>query len=126
MKQLLRIDNYDLSLRMNGENIRVISSADLFVSEGEIVGLIGESGCGKSMLWKSLLGLADPQKWICSGELRLMGNPMDLSDRAALTEARGNQVSVILQDPMNAFDQLFTIERHFIETARAQDRKSVV
>ncbi len=119
MKQLLRIDNYDLSLRMNGENIRVISSADLFVSEGEIVGLIGESGCGKSMLWKSLLGLADPQKWICSGELRLMGNPMDLSDRAALTEARGNQVSVILQDPMNAFDQLFTIERHFIETARA-------
>jgi oligopeptide/dipeptide ABC transporter ATP-binding protein len=119
MKQLLRIDNYDLSLRMNGENIRVISSADLFVSEGEIVGLIGESGCGKSMLWKSLLGLADSQKWICSGDLRLMGNPMDLGDRAALTETRGNQVSVILQDPMNAFDQLFTIERHFIETARA-------
>lgn len=103
MPEILTLKNYSLDLQKGSLKYGVISSVDLYIGRGEIVGLIGESGSGKSMLWKSVLGLLDSQRWKCRGERTL----------------NREDVAVILQDPMNAFDPVFKIEHHFIETAKA-------
>ena len=124
MNDILQLNGYDLTLKANDREYKVISGADLEIQKGEIVGLIGESGCGKSMLWKSMLGLADPNRWIVSGEAVLNGVKLDIKDKDSMSEIRGNQAAVILQDPMSSFDQVFTIEYHFIETAKAHKQWS--
>ena len=118
MNKHFSIQNYSLSLQRNKETYRVITDASLSIGEGEIVGLIGESGCGKTVLWKSAFGLMDEHVWRSEGNVILRGEALDRSDKAKLLSLRGKDVSVILQDPMSAFDQVFTIEQHFWETAK--------
>lgn len=114
-----QINNYNLYLNFNNQRIPVVSNANLSIRKGEIVGLIGESGSGKTVLWKSILGLLDERKWQPEGSVTLYGNRFDWEDRQAIAKLRGKDVSVILQDPISAFDQVFTIEHHFWETAQA-------
>lgn len=116
---LFQIQNYNLYLDSDGQQIPVVSHVNLSIREGEIVGLIGESGSGKTVLWKSILGLLDGQKWQPEGSVMLRGTGFDWKDRKAISLLRGKDISVILQDPISAFDQVFTIEHHFWETARA-------
>ena len=118
MSDILTVKNYSLELKRDDSMYSVIRSADMHIGEGEIVGLIGESGSGKSMLWKSMLGLADPARWERRGEVKLNGKDIGSLTAAEAAGIRGKDAAVILQDPMNAFDQVFTIQRHFLETAR--------
>lgn len=119
MPDILTVKEYSLELKRNGRGYSVIVSADLYIREGEIVGLIGESGSGKSMLWKSMLGLAAPSRWRSSGTVMLNGTDISGPGEARRSGLRGGDAAVILQDPANSFDPVFTIERHFIETAKA-------
>lgn len=116
---LLRIRDYRLFLKTETQTVPVISRGDLHIRPGEIVGLIGESGCGKTVLWKSIFGLLEPEKWVREGEAAFRGETLKADDAARLLQLRGKDAAVILQDPMSAFDQVFTIEHHFLETARA-------
>ena len=118
MPDILTLQNYSLELKRDGNKYSVIRSADMHIGAGEIVGLIGESGSGKSMLWKSVLGLADPKRWEISGDVTLNGKSIRALDKSRMTDLRGKDAAVIMQDPMNAFDQVFTIEHHFVETAK--------
>lgn len=118
MSDILTVKNYSLELKRDDSMYSVIRSADMYIGEGEIVGLIGESGSGKSMLWKSMLGLADPARWERRGEVKLNGKDIGSLTAAEAAGIRGKDAAVILQDPMNAFDQVFTIQRLFLETAR--------
>ncbi|MBR4393519.1 MAG: ABC transporter ATP-binding protein [Oscillospiraceae bacterium] len=118
MPDILTLQNYSLELKRDGSKYSIIGSADMHIGEGEIVGLIGESGSGKSMLWKSVLGLADPKRWEITGNVILNGSSIRSLDKNQMTGLRGRDAAVIMQDPMNAFDQVFTIERHFTETAK--------
>ena len=118
MSDILTVKNYSLELKRDDSMYSVIRSADMHIGEGEIVGLNGESGSGKSMLWKSMLGLADPARWERRGEVKLNGKDIGSLTAAEAAGIRGKDAAVILQDPMNAFDQVFTIQRHFLETAR--------
>lgn len=122
MSELLKVKNFNLTLVNEKKEYKVISNVDLSLRMGEIAGLIGESGSGKSMFWKGMLGLADKKQWKCSGEEwfeEIIRNP---ENEQAWTALRGRDIAVILQDPMNAFDQLFTIKYHFLETARAHGK----
>lgn len=119
MKELLHIRHYGLTLHRNDVDYPVITDANLTVGEGEIVGLIGESGSGKTVLWKSIFGLMDTRSWHGSGEVSFCGETILQENQDHLLRLRGKDVAVILQDPMSAFDQVFTIEQHFWETARA-------
>ena len=118
MSDILTVKNYSLKLKRDKRTYSVIQSASMHIGKGEIVGLIGESGSGKSMLWKSMLGLADPARWSCSGDIELNGKRISDPGAGDTAEMRGKDAAVILQDPMNAFDQVFTIQHHFLETAK--------
>lgn len=97
----------------------VINGASIEIQDKKIIGLIGESGSGKSVFWKSVLGLLDEDCWDITGSAGLLNRPLDFRDKESARKIRGRDVAVILQDPMSAFDPIFTIETHFWETAKA-------
>lgn len=112
-------ENVSVVLMQNGKEYPVVSQADLEIPKGKITGLIGESGCGKSVYWKSILGLLSPDVWKVRGDVWIAGKKIELQKEGDLQKLRGKDVSVILQDPMSSFNPVFTIERHFMETAAA-------
>jgi oligopeptide/dipeptide ABC transporter ATP-binding protein len=99
--------------------LKVIHKVSLEVGPQDIVGLIGESGGGKSVFWKALFGLLDSPKWRVSGQAFLQGKLLNYHDEEEGRALRGQSVGIIPQDPMSAFDPVRTILSHFLETAGA-------
>ena len=88
------------------------------IAKGEVVGVVGESGAGKSVTAAAIIGLIEPPGYIAAGEIRLNGERIDTMTEAQLRRVRGRRIGVIFQDPLTALDPLYTIGRQLIETIR--------
>lgn len=118
MEQLLEIKKLEVKLISDRGLVRAVQGIDLMLGRGEIHGLVGESGCGKTMTAKAILRLLDEKKTIYSGEIRFNG--MDLLDRKKkeLKSIRGRSISMIFQDPSISLNPLFTVGEQISETLR--------
>ncbi|WP_436775855.1 ABC transporter ATP-binding protein [Yinghuangia sp. YIM S09857] len=87
--------------------VRAVVDADLRVGRGESVGIVGESGCGKSTFLRALLGLHGRETRV-DGGIRLAGTEL-VGDAKAMRKVRGGTVSMVFQDPVNAFNPAYTI-----------------
>jgi peptide/nickel transport system ATP-binding protein len=93
------------------------STASIFgVAAGEAMTILGESGSGKSVTLRALMRLLPPHRTTVSGIIRIGEHRMDRLDERTLAELRGTLVSMIFQEPMLAFDPVYTIGRQIIET----------
>ena len=115
---VLSVKGISVELIGRGGRWNVIHDACLEIPPRKIIGLIGESGGGKSVFWKSIFGLLDGSGWHVSGRALLRGVPLDFSDEELTRSLRGSAVSIVPQDPVSSFDPLCTIWNHFYETAR--------
>jgi len=88
------------------------------IAPGEILGVVGESGAGKSLTGAAIIGLLDPPGRIASGEVRLDGQRIDNLSDARLRAIRGRRIGAIFQDPLTSLNPLYTIGRQLIETIR--------
>ncbi len=104
--------------------IHALNGVDLALKEGEVLGLIGESGSGKSVTLRALLRLLPPQKAIIEGTIRIAGQDVTTLGPRALRELRGRVVSMIFQEPMLALDPVYTIGRQIAETVAAHENIS--
>ena len=93
---------------------------NLDLREGETVGVVGETGCGKSTLGKAVLGVLPPRTET-SGRVVFRGEDLLGKSDAELQRIRGKDISLIFQDPMTRLNPIMTIEDHFIETIRAHE-----
>ena len=119
MKPVVAIE--DLQVRFTGDRtVHALNGVDLAVGEGEVLGLIGESGSGKSVTLRALLRLLPPQKAIIEGTIRIAGQDVTTLGPRALRELRGRVVSMIFQEPMLALDPVYTIGRQIAETVAAR------
>jgi peptide/nickel transport system ATP-binding protein len=105
--------------RQRGGDIRAVDGISLTVGRGETVGLVGESGCGKSMTGMSIMRLLPPGGVIAGGSIRLSGRELTSLSAAEMRQVRGNDVAVIFQDPGSFLNPTKTIGAQVAEPVRA-------
>ena len=113
---LLEIDNLQTHFFIPGGVVRAVDGVSYSVATGETLGVVGESGCGKSVTALSILRLvADPPGRIVGGAIRFAGrNLLELSERE-MEDVRGNDISMIFQEPMTSLNPLMTVGRQISE-----------
>ncbi len=115
-KPLLEIDNLQTHFFTAAGVVRAVDGVSYEVRGGEVLGVVGESGCGKSVTALSILRLvADPPGRIVGGAIRFEGtNLLELSE-AEMESVRGNDISMIFQEPMTSLNPLMTVGRQISE-----------
>ena len=96
--------------------LRPVDAVSWYVAPGEILGVVGESGAGKSMTGNAVIGLLDPPARIVSGEVRLEGERIDDLPAADLRRIRGKRIGMVFQDPLTSLNPLLTIGEQLTET----------
>ncbi|MGN1032032.1 MAG: ABC transporter ATP-binding protein [Intestinibacter sp.] len=125
MKEIFfKVENLNVDIKLDNKFVSVINDVNFELEKGKILGIIGESGSGKSVTCTSLMGLLNNKKWNCKGSMKLNSQEFDLSDAKSFEKLRGIKIGMIMQNPMSAFDPLFTIGDHFIETKKAHTNES--
>jgi peptide/nickel transport system ATP-binding protein len=99
-----------------GGIVKAVDGVSFDVAPGEIMGLVGESGGGKSMIGFSIMGLIDPPGRIEAGSITFAGKDLAKLDEANLRAIRGKEIAMIFQDPMTALNPLYTIGNQIEET----------
>ena len=122
---LLSIEDLVVEFRTEAGAIRAVDGLTLTVSPGERVGLVGESGCGKSVTALALLGLVpSPPGRIAGGRVLFDGRDLTALPEAELRRVRGAGIAMIFQEPMTALNPVFTIGSQMVEVLRRQRRLS--
>jgi peptide/nickel transport system ATP-binding protein len=98
--------------------LRALDGVSFDIAAGEILGLVGESGAGKSLTGAAIIGLLEPPGRICGGQIMLDGRRIDELPREAMRLLRGKQIGAIFQDPSTSLDPLDTIGHQLTETLR--------
>ncbi|HWK82210.1 MAG TPA: ABC transporter ATP-binding protein [Caldimonas sp.] len=88
------------------------------IAPGEILGVVGESGAGKSLTGAAIIGLLDPPGRIAAGEIRFDGRRIDALPYEEMRKVRGRSIGAIFQDPLTSLDPLYTIGQQLVETIR--------
>jgi peptide/nickel transport system ATP-binding protein len=120
---LLSIRNLSVQFFTYQGVVRALEGIDLMIQRGEILGLVGETGCGKSVLARSILRLVpDPPGKITQGEIRFKGEDILRVNGKRLREIRGNEISMIFQEPMSSLNPVFTIGNQMAEVVILHQR----
>ena len=128
MSDLLEVEGLSTWFYTRQGIVKAVDSVDFQVASGETLGIVGESGCGKSMTALSLMRLIpDPPGRIVSGSVKLAGRDLLKLSEEEMRGVRGNEISMIFQEPMTSLNPVMTIGRQIAEALvlhRDMDRKA--
>jgi peptide/nickel transport system ATP-binding protein len=129
--KLLEVKNLRVEFPTRRGTLVAVDDISLEISAGEVLGVVGESGAGKSMTGTAIIGLLEPPGRIASGEIRLEGRRIDNLPYHEMRKIRGRQIGAIFQDPLTSLNPLYKVGDQLIETilthlpmthAQARDR----
>jgi len=119
MTHLLSIQNLSVDFSSTrGDSIKALCGVSLDLQVGEILGVVGESGAGKSLTGAAVVGLLPSNSKITAGEILFQGRPIQNLDETQLSKIRGKSIGFIFQDPLTSLNPLFTIGDQLVETIR--------
>ena len=118
MSAILKVENLNVTLRHRRVSKKLVEDVSLEVHPGECLGILGESGSGKSMTVKSVLGLLD-KNFQVSGSAVFDGHDLLKESKEELRRLRGSRITMVLQNPMTCFDPLYRIGNQMAETFAA-------
>jgi oligopeptide/dipeptide ABC transporter ATP-binding protein len=115
---VLEVDNLHVEFQAGDRIVRAVDGVDLSVRRGEIFGIVGESGCGKSATLRALIGLLPPKRARTSGAVRYEGrNLLELGERG-LRRIRGAEISMVFQDPMTFLNPVLRVDEQIEEALK--------
>ena len=113
---LLDVRNLTVEFPTRTGTLVALSDVSFDIHQGEILGVVGESGAGKSLTGSAIIGLLEPPGRIAAGEIRFDGRRIDNLPYDDMRKVRGRQIGAIFQDPLTSLDPLYTIGEQLIET----------
>lgn len=115
---VLEVRNLRVEFATRGGALAAVDDVSFAVCAGEVLGVVGESGAGKSVMGAALIGLLDPPGRLAGGEIRLAGRRIDTLDDAGWRHVRGRRIGMVFQDPSTSLNPLYTVGRQLTETIR--------
>ncbi len=115
-KTLLKVENISIYLKKKNIKNCLVENISFELKEGECLGILGESGSGKSLTCKSIMGLLDNKTFFTEGKAIYNGENLLECKGEELRKLRGKEIAMILQNPMTCFDPLYTVGYQIAET----------
>ena len=116
MTNLLEINNLSVDFPSRRGQVAAVNKVSIKVAKGEVLGLVGESGAGKSTVGNSIINLLEPPGYISAGEIVFDGNRIDQLSNEEMRKIRGAKIGTIFQDPQTSLNPLMTIGKQLSET----------
>ena len=115
---VLRVRGLDVAFDTHRGTVQVLDGVSFEIAPGEILGVVGESGAGKSMVGAAVIGLVPPPGRIAGGTVELHGERIDTLRGEDMRRVRGRRIGSVFQDPLTSLNPVYPIGRHLIETIR--------
>ena len=119
MEPLLKVNRLKVEFKSDFGKRTVTDDTAFYVNEGETLGIVGESGCGKSVTVHSILGLLPSNGRIVEGEALFDGKDLCKLNEAELDRIRGKDIGMVFQDALTALNPVFTVQSQLVEQIRA-------
>ncbi len=119
MTPLLEVSHLRVEFPTRRATLVALDDVSFTIAPGEILGVVGESGAGKSLTGAAIIGLLDPPGRVAAGEIRFDGRRIDNLPYDEMRKVRGRQIGAIFQDPLTSLNPLYTVGRQLIETIQA-------
>ncbi|MDM0122569.1 ABC transporter ATP-binding protein [Variovorax arabinosiphilus] len=116
---LLQVQNLVVEFPGRRGTLRALDDISFDIAPGEILGVVGESGAGKSLTGAAIIGLLEPPGRVAGGEIRLEGERIDQLSHDKMRHIRGRKIGAIFQDPLTSLNPLYTVGRQLVETIQA-------
>ena len=116
---LLEVDRLRVEFPTRRGTLVALDDVSFSIAPGEILGVVGESGAGKSLTGAAIIGLLDPPGRVAGGEIRFAGRRIDNLPYEEMRRIRGRQIGAIFQDPLTSLNPLYTVGRQLVETIQA-------
>jgi len=118
MSHLLQVKDLQTHFPTRAGLVKAVNDVSFHIDEGELVGLVGESGCGKSITALSILRLIYPPGKIAAGSITFKGEELTKASEGRMREIRGNDIAMIFQDPMTSLNPVYTVGEQIAEALR--------
>src|SRR5919199_1034856 len=122
MPHLLEVNNLQTHFQTRAGLVRAVDGVSFQLDRGELLGLVGESGCGKSVTALSLMRLVAPPGRIVGGEVLFDGVDLLKLSEAKMRAIRGDDIAMIFQDPMTSLNPVYTVGEQIAEALRLHRR----
>ena len=123
-EKLLEVKNLEVNFKTDCGEVKAIRNVSFDLYDGEILAIVGESGCGKSMLCRSLIKLLPNNGYIRNGEILLNNYDLVKIKEKNISKIRGKDISMIFQDPMTSLNPTICVGKQIAEVVKIHNKTS--
>src|SRR5882672_827889 len=117
-RPLLEVEDLRIAFAGRRSTVTAVDGISFAIGEGEVLGVVGESGAGKSLTGAAIIGLLEPPGHVAGGRILFGGRRIDNLPYEAMRRIRGKEIGAIFQDPLTSLNPLYTVGRQLVETIR--------